>query len=442
VYLNRRNFAALSLGAIAANAAWPLPTTRANHEDPRPRPTAPDFQWGVSTSAYQTEGGSNNTDLWLLEHFKDSIFRDKSGDACDHYHRLKDDIQLIASLGFNSYRFSVEWARIEPEEGEFSNAQLAHYYRVAEACRAAGLAPHVTLHHFTSPLWFARSGGWGQTDAAALFARYCGKVADRLGNLISAACTINEINIPAILQRRHYLRDSARHAIQSAVAQDIVTPHFSSLLTDDPQILQHRLLEAHMRARDTFKHAAPNVPLGLNIAIADDQAVDGGEAKTLEFRALCYDSYLETAREDDFVAVQTYTRNLVGPEGDRQPGLSARRTQNGWEFYPEALEHTIRYAAQRCNKPILITENGIATANDEERIEYIQTAIKGLFRCIADGINVKGYYHWSALDNFEFMEGYGPKFGLIAVDRVNFARTVKPSARFLGSIAKSGSFNA
>jgi beta-glucosidase len=142
--------------------------------------------------------------------------------------------------------------------------------------------------------------------------------------------------------------------------------------------------------------------------------------------------------KDDFVAIQTYTRNLVGPEGDRKPAADVRKTQMGWELYPESLEHTICCTAAHCHKPIIITENGIATENDAERIEYTRKALEGMFRCIKDGIDVRGYYHWSAFDNYEWTEGYRPKFGLISVDQTSFARITKPSASFLGSIAKAG----
>ena len=440
--LSRRSFTNLALGAIGSAAVGRGLGEQASSVPDNAAATAKapaqEFYWGVSTAAYQTEGGNTNTDLWLLEHAPTGMFREKSGDACDHYHLYPEDIQLIRSLGFNSYRFSIEWARVEPEEGEFSLAQLNHYRRVAEACRASGLAPMITLHHFSSPLWFSRSGGWEREDAGQLFARYCARVGAHLGHLAAAACTINEINIPAIIQRRHYFTDQARAHFRSAVSAWIPAEKFSTFLTADPETVQKKLIDAHVLAREAFKQACPNVPVGINLAIADDQAVDGGEAKLREYQALCYDGYLDVARKDDFVALQTYTRNLVGPEGDRKPAPEVRKTQMGWEYYPESLEHTLRYASARCNRPIIVTENGIATEKDEERIEYIRTAVEGMLRCIKDGIDVRGYYHWSAMDNYEWTEGYRPKFGLISVDRTNFARTVKPSAHFLGEIARTG----
>ena len=325
--IDRRLFAGLALGtlgsAIAPENLGAVEQRVASFStDALPKPA---FLWGTATSAYQTEGGNVNTDLWLLEHVNSGLFKEKSGDACDHYHRYATDISLLASLGFNSYRFSIEWARVEPEEGEFSLAQLEHYRRMAETCRISGLAPMITLHHFSSPLWFSRSGGWEQPNASALFARYCGKVAERLGYLVTSACTINEINVPAIILRRNYFSEKARSQFQSAISSSIQSANFSTFLTGDPQILRKTLIEAHKHGCNAFKAVCPNVPLGMNLAIMDDQSVDDGEAKLQEYQDLCYNSYLEVAGADDFVAIQTYTRNLVGPDGEREPGANARK---------------------------------------------------------------------------------------------------------------------
>lgn len=158
------------------------------------------FMWGTAGAAHQIEGGNVNCDSWVLEHVPSTPFAEPSGDACDSYHRYPDDIALIAELGFNTYRFSIEWARIEPEEGEFSIAALEHYRRMLIACHEHGLTPIVTYHHFTSPRWFAAKGGWENLDNAPLFARYCERATAHLGDLIGAACTINEPNVGLLIQ--------------------------------------------------------------------------------------------------------------------------------------------------------------------------------------------------------------------------------------------------
>jgi beta-glucosidase len=183
------------------------------------------FLWGAATAAHQVEGGNTNCDSWLLEHVERTVFMDRSGDACDHYHRYPEDIAQLAALGFNAYRFSLEWARIEPEEGEFSLAQLEHYRRMLAVCKEHGLKAMVTMHHFTSPRWLAARGGWESRDTARLFARYCEKAVDYLGDLIDAACTLNELNLGILLRqwlpgrnttftprRRHRLISSATDA--------------------------------------------------------------------------------------------------------------------------------------------------------------------------------------------------------------------------------------
>jgi beta-glucosidase len=158
------------------------------------------FLWGTATAAHQVEGGNVNCDYWVLEHVNGTSFAEPSGDACDQYHRYREDLELLARLGFNSYRFSVEWARIEPEDGEFSRAALEHYRRLMGACRDHGITPVLTLHHFTSPRWIAARGGWENPRTAEKFGRYAERVSAHLGDMIGLACTINEINVAILLQ--------------------------------------------------------------------------------------------------------------------------------------------------------------------------------------------------------------------------------------------------
>ena len=160
------------------------------------------FVWGIATAAHQVEGNNTNSDFWLLENTPDTIFREPSGDACDHFHRYPEDIRLMAQLGFNAYRFSIEWARIEPDPGFFSTAALDRYRRMLAACHENGIQPCVTYHHFTSPRWFAADGGWEDVKAADRFTRYCEKVTEHLGDMISTAYTINEANLTAALAMR------------------------------------------------------------------------------------------------------------------------------------------------------------------------------------------------------------------------------------------------
>jgi beta-glucosidase len=420
---NRRELAK----AIAA-AAGMSALTQAAAQTPSEK-----LLWGVATSAYQVEGNNVNTDIWALEQIPGGFFKETSGDACDHYHRYLEDIRLFAKLGFNSYRFSVEWARVESAKGQFSLAELDHYAAMVQACRDNGLTPCITLHHFSSPLWLAKQGGWENPETPELFARYARAVAEKIGPMAGAWFTINEINLPPQLAR--YRQNSAFAALahlQDGIRKALGAPDFSCLFTGDPAKMEPVFIRAHKLASQAIKSCCGTAKIGMTLALRDHQAVPGGESKLREIQATDYAPYFELAKQDDFVAIQSYSRIRVGPSGELPPPEGAERTQNDWEFYPEALENSIRYAATQTGKPVWITENGIATDDDTRRIEYIRRALAGMRKCIAEGIPVEACFHWSAFDNFEWNSGYKPKFGLIAVDRKTFARTPKPSAQFLG----------
>jgi beta-glucosidase len=400
------------------------------------------FIWGTATAAHQVEGGNTNSDFWLLEHVDGSVFMEPSGDACDHYHRYPEDIALIASLGFNAYRFSIEWARVEPAAGEFSIAQLDHYRRMLAACRQRGLATVVTMHHFTSPRWVAARGGWEAGETAKLFARYCERVAIHLGDLIDTACTINEINLPVVLQQGGFLQSDdailrAPWRATAARAMGVEAREFSSFPFCVRSHSREVLLDAHRLATQALRAGRGKFPVGMTLAMREMVAAPGGEEACARARREAEDIYLDVARGDDFLGVQCYTRERFGEHGVLPAADAARFTQMGYEFRPEALEAAIRHAHAKARVPLIVTESGVATADDSQRIEFVKRALAGVARCLDDGIDVRGYIHWSMLDNFEWLFGYAPKFGLIAVDRATQRRIVKPSAEWLGALARS-----
>ena len=201
------------------------------------------------------------------------------------------------------------------------------------------------------------------------------------------------------------------------------------------------LIDAHHKSRDAIKAGPGSFPVGLTLSMTDWQAVDGGEQKRDRIRLNMEDVYLEAAQRDDFIGVQTYSRARVGAEGTLGPEDGVKVVQMGYEFWPEALEASIRRAWELTDGvPILVTENGIGTPSDDDRIEYVSRALRGVQNCLRDGLDVRGYVYWTLLDNFEWVEGYRPTFGLIGVDRETFVRTPKPSATWLGSIARSNKF--
>jgi beta-glucosidase len=390
-----------------------------------------DFLFGTATSAHQVEGGNTNSDWWEWEHTKGTPCVEPSADACDFYHRYPEDIALMAGLGMNAFRFGIEWARIEPEEGEFSSAAYDHYRRVLATCREHRIAPVVTFHHFTLPRWLQTQGGFLSDRYPGLFERYCERSAIALGDLMAYACTINE---PEGLGEGGYILG-------------INPPGRTGDLPAMWRVVEN-VLEAHRLGSAAIRSRA-KIPVGVTLALPDLQYEDGARPgdSHVEVNSRVSDRFFELARHDDFIGVQTYTRNRFGPEGPRGPHVewdkalpkeTADITQLGQEYYPQALGQTIRRAWRSTGgTPILVTESGIATAFDEKRISYVREAMREVLGCLAEGIDVRGYLYWTLLDNFEWSLGYGPKFGMVAVDRKTFARRPKSSAYWFGEVARA-----
>jgi len=385
-----------------------------------------DFLLGLATSAHQVEGNNVNSDWWAFEHDPASGCPEPSGDGCDQLHRYRDDIRLFADLGFNAYRFSVEWARIEPEPDRFSTAALDHYRRVAAACRESGLVPVVTFNHFTLPRWLAARGGWTSEEASERFARYCERTARHLRGLIGAACTINEINL-ALLVHFDGAESPLRRGGGPGGATQVLPYPFC-----DPWRSRDVLLRAHRLGADAIR-AAADVPVGLTLLMHQFDSLPGGEARSRAMQATVEDEFLEQARGDDFVGVQNYGRKLVGPEGVVQP--PGELDAMGTAQHPDAVGAAIRHAVAVSGRPVIVSEHGTCV-EDERRLEFLGVALTTLGRCLEDGLPLRGYLYWSALDNFEWRLGYGPKFGLIAVDRATQRRIPRASAAWLGEVAR------
>ncbi|HWS47001.1 MAG TPA: glycoside hydrolase family 1 protein [Acidimicrobiia bacterium] len=379
------------------------------------------FVWGVASAAHQIEGGNWNNDWWAFEHQPGTPCKEPSGDCCDSYHRYAEDIALVREFGFGSYRFSIEWSRIEPEDGEFSRAALDYYRRVLAECHQQGVLPVVTFHHFTTPRWMAALGGWESGLVVDRFARFCERAAGALGDLVSMGCTINEPNALSIV----------------GYVLGAFPPGRSDF--DAYARVNANLIAAHRRAYDVLKAGPGDFPVGITVAMGDWWAPDDGQEVLAKARHTHEGQFLEAARGDDFVGVQAYSRTRLDARGmplgpadgvDLVPSM-------GYEYWPQALEVSIRYAADTARTPIYVTENGLGHDDDTRRIAFVTDALHGLDRCLADGIDVRGYFYWSLTDNFEWAFGYGPRFGLVEVDRTTFVRTPKPSAAWLGAIARA-----
>lgn len=410
------------------------------------------FLWGSAGSAHQTEGDNSNSDWWGHELTPGTNAAEPSGRACDSYHRFEEDWRLVAGSGQNAVRFSIEWARIEPSPGEFSNAQLDHYREVIGSAQDLGLTTFVTLHHFTNPIWFASQGGWEIDESVETFGRYVAKTCEALGDLLQVVNTINE---PQALASAAYM-----------------IGYFPPRKADIP--LGHRvtanMIKAHGAAVEAVR-ASTSAKVGIPLSIMDWVAADeSAEAK--QFRDMVHHTlvgvYLEAlhsgkitglmvpeeevpeiAGTDDFIGVQYYSKFVVDPTlltnaTDADAATIMRRgakpddrvTQMGWVWHPEGMGKVLDEVAG-VGLPIYVTENGIGTEDDEERIEYVTLHLEQVHDANGRGADVRGYFYWSYLDNFEWNEGYRPKFGLVAVDRNTFERIPKPSLGWYGGVAKA-----
>lgn len=419
------------------------------------------FLLGAATAAHQVEGNNTNSDCWAQEQMPHSTYKEKSGPACDHYHRYAEDIRLMKEAGLNAYRFSIEWARIQPEEGVFDEEQIEHYRKVIRCCRENGLEPVVTLFHFSSPVWLIRKGGWEADSVVEDFANYAAYVIRALGSELRYVCTINEANMGlqvAAIARRYtmmakkaaaasgkegggvqmglnmqaMMENMKRQAEENAAAFGTPQPHCFNLGGSEHSDLL--TMQCHQAAKKAIKAMYPELQVGLTLSLHDLQPAPGGEERAEAVWAEEFTHYLPYIQGDDFLGVQNYTRTLIGPEEDLPVPDGAERTQMGYEYYPEALEHVLRAVAKEFHGDLIVTENGLSCDDDARRVAFIRTATDGVARCIADGLPVKGYFYWSLLDNFEWQMGYQMRFGLVAVDRATMERTPKESLRVLGSL--------
>jgi len=402
------------------------------------------FLWGAATAGYQVEGNNFNADIWTMENVKPTLYSELSGDACNSLELWPTDLDLVRATGLNTYRFSLEWPRIEPMPGVFSIAMLDHYKAIIEGCRTRGLTPVVTFNHMTTPRWFAMAGGWTNPESPKLFGRYCDRAARHLAASIGYATTLNEPNFPAfvkaLLPPQIYAQIMSRdQAMSEAAAKATGSPQFVSARTlSGPNIerLQSNLLAAHDAGRKAIKAARSDLPVGLSLAVVDDEAVGASNLRDA-VRATVYQPWLEIARDDDFIGVQNYNRTRWDDRGKIPPPESIYPHGLGeGEVYPPSLANAVRYVHSVTKRPVFVTENGVDVADDSLRARYIPAAIAELKKAMDEGIPVLGYIHWSLMDNYEWTFGYKPRFGLFSVDRETFVRTAKPSAAVLGSIAR------
>ena len=415
------------------------------------------FLIGAATAPHQVEGNNTTSDCWVMEQLRHSDYAEPSGDACDHYNRYEEDIRLLAASGCNAYRFGIEWARIEPMEGRFDDEAIEHYRRVILCCEKNGITPIVTLHHFSSPAWLISKGGWGEKYAVAAFAWYVRKVISELGDHLPYVCTINEANMGFQLQKvaADMMKASKKEGnvqvgtntkldmkaiLLGMIEQGKVfrcSPFaVNNYLKPRSQEKERLIMEAHRAAVKVIKEISPATKVGLTLSLFDYQAVNGGEKAAAQLWHEDFGWYLPYIEGDDFLGVQNYSRKIVDANGAREPAEGAPVTQMGYEDYPTSIGNVLRRVSKEFKGDLIVTENGIATSDDERRCQFIREAVAAVFSAREDGVPVKGYFHWSLLDNFEWQAGFGKTFGLIAVDRKTQKRHPKQSLQVLGEFAK------
>ena len=395
------------------------------------------FLWGAATSSYQVEGNNANADWWSWEK---KAGKEQSAQACRHYEMYEQDFDLAKGLGHNAHRLSIEWSRIEPKEGEFSREEIKHYIDVVRALRARNIEPMVTLHHFTNPVWFSASGGWTNRRSVERFLRYCDVVTRALASHVHFWITINE---PTIYFSHAYMFGVWPPQERSYLKAKVVHDHMIAA-----HIKAYALINKIYKEQDLPK---PSISISQHISAM----ISCGDSFRNRFAARLRDQWHnfeildKLARHGtlDFIGVNYYSRHLVNAsswwvgnllmETGQSHNEPVKKNSLGWDIYPEGL-YQVLLKLKRYGLPVMITENGICTSDDNLRWEFLCAHLKSVHRAMQEGVNVTGYLYWSLMDNFEWDKGFGPRFGLIDIDYKTYRRTVRESAIKFGQVCKTG----
>ena len=408
------------------------------------------FLFGTAVASYQVEGGIYNNDWTIWENKSNSVCVEPCNEACKHYEMLDQDIELLKELGIKAFRFSIEWSRIEPTEGNYDTDAINHYVEKARKLIANNITPIITFHHFTTPEWLYNKDSWLNPNVDNYFDNYVEKLMEYLPNEIEYFNTINE---PGIFAFFGYFS----------------TNKFPPGIANETKFIQasEKIMSAHKKALKTIKKYNQNAKVGMTHALQEWEDDDNNKLKEY-LKYHLEDKFLDASIDDDFIGLQTYTivrypkniflkifnslllnigfiRKFILPRiiqifAGRNGVITSetRTTKMGYEYRPEAVLYNLR----RLNnifpdKEIFITENGIATDNDDERIEFVTTVLQDVHRFQAEHNNVIGYLYWSLLDNFEWDLGYQMNFGLVEVDKETYKRIPHKSASWFGNISSS-----
>ncbi len=379
------------------------------------------FLWGSATSAHQVEGGNHND--WT--EWEKTTGHELSGRACDHYNRFREDFDIAKSLNQNAHRFSIEWSRIEPEEGKWNEKEIQHYQEVIDALRERGIEPFVTLWHWTNPVWIRDIGGWENPKTADYFVRYVEKAVRSLSG-VKFYTTHNEQE--AFARHGYFLKD------RPPAKGNFFTAY---------KVLKN-LKISHKLAYQVIKKFNPNLQVGFSESLVYFEPYNFWPHNILLMKLVKWwrnnTFFDEFAKYSDFLGLQYYfhSRIRLNPfisQWGIQFNENKEVSDMGWEIYPEGIYHVLKDLA-KYNKPIYITENGVADAKDIHREKFIKEHLKWVHKAISEGVDVRGYFYWSLLDNFEWQLGFWPRFGLVEMDYQTMERNIRQSAWEYAKIAK------
>ena len=394
------------------------------------------FLWGAATSSHQVEGDNVFNDWWDSE--TQGKIKFASGSACHHYQLYLQDFDLARQLNHNAHRLSIEWSRIEPSEGNFSESQINHYIDVIDALLARNLEPVVTLHHFSLPIWFAKIGGWANKDAHKYFTRYTEKIVTALANKVKYWVTINE---PMVYVYYAYIAGDWPPQEKS---------YFKSNRVVNSLVVSH--VKAYRAIHEIYQKnglAAPIVSIAHNMQAfaACSDTLRNKFGLYLRNKLFNFEFIERLLRQKalDFIGLNYYSRSLIDVKGWTWMSLLTetcnenhkplKKNSMGWDIYPEGL-YDLLLRLKKYKLPIFILENGICTVDDAQRWEYIRDHLYNLHLAISQGVKVLGYTYWSLLDNFEWDKGFAPRFGLIEVNYNTQARTIRESARKFACVCR------
>ncbi|MFH0791615.1 MAG: family 1 glycosylhydrolase [bacterium] len=386
------------------------------------------FLWGAATAAYQIEGGILKSD-WSEKY--------PAGLACDHYNRYEEDFSLLQELNLNTYRMSVEWSRLEAENGLFNQKEFDYYRAMLRSLKSKGITVMVTLHHFTSPGWVAKTGGFSNPKTVDYFVRFAEKVFHELGEMVDLWVTINE---PTLYS---YLVNPLLNGWQKESLKGISLgeyPKAAKTIITSFKVMGN-LIRAHNGSYKMIKNLSSGkaqVGLAHNIFYFEPSRRNNFFDRLLtNLQHYLWNIYfLDQIKNNlDFIGVNYYFHHIVR-HLFRSEDRGKVKTEMGWDIYPEGIYHVIM-GLKKYHLPVYITENGIADSKDLMRRDFIRDHLLWIHRAITSGADVRGYCHWSLLDNFEWAHGTKMRFGLVAMDYGTQKRTIRPSARYYADIAKN-----